>query len=118
MDKSIFVIDDDPGILEVLKIILEDKGYAVTTFKDGHNLHQAIVDNLPKLILLDIWMSGFDGRDIAKALRDDPKTKDIPIVMLSAHSNTGEIAESVDVNGFLQKPFDIDQLLKIVEQYV
>ena len=117
MTKKIFVADDDQGILEALRLMLEDEGYDVYTHGSG-----AIVDEikstLPDLILLDIWMSGQDGRQVAEALRRDELTFRIPIIMISAHKETGKIAESVGADDFICKPFDIDEFLTKIQRFV
>lgn len=72
---------------------------------------------LPSLLLLDIWMSGLDGRDICKELKSDDKTKKIPIIMISANKDTKQIALEAGADGFIAKPFEIDTLIETVERY-
>ncbi|MBI4067654.1 response regulator [Candidatus Gottesmanbacteria bacterium] len=118
MTKHILIIDDDLEILEVIKIVLEEKGYEVTTLSDGNSLTQKLQLNIPDLILLDIWMSGIDGPEIAKSLKSDEKTKKIPIIMISANNEGARLAKEVQAEEFLAKPFDIDDLLNIVNKYL
>jgi CheY-like chemotaxis protein len=114
--KKILVADDDPAILEVITLILEDEGYAVTTSANGETVEK-VQGELPDLILLDIWMSGMDGRDICKRLKAKPKTKHIPIVMISANKDAKAIALDAGANDFLAKPFEMTKLLAIVAKY-
>lgn len=114
-EKHILIIDDDLGISEVIKIILQDDGYKTTVINDGYNIVSVVGKLKPDLILLDIWMSGIDGRDIFKILRKEKNTSKIPVVLISALSNAVDIANEVGANGFLSKPFDISELLSIVE---
>lgn len=108
--KKILVVDDDPAILEVIALILEDEGYDVKTTVNGYT-EETVQDYAPDLILLDIWMSGVDGRKICKSLKANAATKDIPIVMISANKDTEKISKESGADGFLNKPFDIKDLL-------
>lgn len=117
MAKKILVADDDPAILHSVKMLLEDEGYDVETAV-GDRTAQAVTDHLPNLILLDIWMSGMDGRDICKRLKSQASTKDIPIIMISAHQDTEMIAREAGADDYVLKPFDIFKLLGKIEQYV
>lgn len=117
--KKIWVIDDDEGILEVVNIILTSAGYQVKTSLNGQ-CFQNINKNgdRPDLILLDVLLSGEDGRDICKRLKSQEKTKDIPIIMLSAHSSAAKIKDLCGAEAFLAKPFDVDELIDMVDEYV
>lgn len=114
--KKILVADDDPAILEVITLMLEDAGYEVATSVNGETVEE-MRGVLPDLILLDIWMSGMDGRDICKHLRAKKKTKHIPIVMISANRDAEAIALDAGANDFLAKPFEMNRLLSMVEKY-
>jgi CheY-like chemotaxis protein len=114
--KKILVADDDPAILEVITLMLEDAGYEVTTSVNGETAEK-VHGVLPDLILLDIWMSGMDGRDICKHLRANKKTMHIPIVMVSANRDAQAIALDAGANDFLAKPFEMNRLLAMVEKY-
>lgn len=115
--KKILVADDDPAILEVITLMLEDAGYEVANSVNGATVEK-VRGVLPDLILLDIWMSGVDGRDICKHLKAQQKTKQIPIIMISANRDTEAIAIDAGANDFLAKPFDMYRLLAMVEKYV
>lgn len=117
MNKTILVADDDPAILHAVKMLLEDEGYTVVT-TDGDKTAREVKRHLPDLILLDIWMSGMDGRDICKQLKAYESTKHIPIIMISARQDTEKIAKESGADDFLAKPFDIFNLLKKIEQYL
>jgi DNA-binding NtrC family response regulator len=77
MEKYIWVIDDDQGILDVVEIILQEAGYRVRKIEREEVLNEALNDELPQAILLDILISGLDGREVAKRLKSDVKTKHI-----------------------------------------
>lgn len=115
--QKILVVDDDEGIVEVVQIVLEGEGYAVQTSLDDTFIEH-LTDDLPDLILLDVLLSGTDGREICTRLKSNEATKYIPIVMLSAHSDTGKLADSSGADGFLEKPFDVDALIETVQHYI
>lgn len=115
--KKILVIDDDLAILEVIKIILEENGYAVTVHANGADAVAVAEKLLPEVILIDIWISGFDGKELTKELKENKKTKEIPVVMVSAKYDAEKVAKEAGADAFLPKPFDITDLLAIVERY-
>lgn len=118
MNNFVLVIDDDEGILEVVKIILEDRGYKVETVQDSSMITGVIDKKLPQLILLDIWMSGIDGQEITRTLKKDALTSHIPIILMSANQETEKIAKATGADGFITKPFDIDHLALLVKYYI
>ncbi|HVF69319.1 MAG TPA: response regulator [Xanthomonadales bacterium] len=115
--KKIMVADDDPGILDATKIMLEEAGYEVETTVDGAVVRD-VHEEYPDLILLDIWMSSMNGTDICKHLKSNKLTKHIPIIMFSANKDTEKIAKVAGADDFLAKPFQMEQLLVKVAEYV
>lgn len=115
--KKILIADDDPAILEALSMMLEDEGYEVLTTVDGATVGM-MFEEQPNLLLLDIWMSGQDGRDICKALKAQDTTRHIPVIMVSANRDTKEIAEKAGADDFITKPFDRDFLLAKIEEHL
>jgi DNA-binding response OmpR family regulator len=117
MKKKILVADDDAAIVDAIQLILEDADYTVETTLNGEDVLK-MEDNFPHLILLDIWMSGQDGRTICKYLKKQKLTRHIPIIMISANRDTSQIAKTAGADDFITKPFEIDELLKKVKKYV
>lgn len=117
MGKKILVADDDPAILDCLQIILEDAAYTVETSSNGETIPK-IEKFKPDLILLDVWMSGEDGRNICRKLKSKALTKNIPIIMISATSYIEESTRLAGAEDFLPKPFHMNDLLTKVEQYI
>lgn len=114
--KKILVADDDSDILEVINLILNVKGYDVKTEKNGENLLQ-MKEDLPDLLLLDIWMSGIDGRDICRKLREKMETRALPVIMLSANIDIKKMSDDCGATDYLAKPFDINDLVGIIEKH-
>jgi len=116
MKKIILVCDDDEGILEVVKIVLEDKGYNVVPLSDPEKVLTTIKKVHPNLILLDLWMPILNGDAITKMIKQDNDTRHIPVIIISANKDTATIAREIGANNFLSKPFNIDELEQIVEK--
>lgn len=116
--KHILVVDDDPDILVFLQVILEDEGYTVVTSEKGEYLEQLHNGGLPDLILLDMLLSGKDGREIVKYLKREPETSLIPVIMISAHPSAEKEALQAGADDFLAKPFNIDKLLAKITRHL
>ncbi|WP_316808445.1 PleD family two-component system response regulator [Pedobacter agri] len=112
--KKILIADDDEGIVDAVTMILEVMGYEVAYTYDGGAVIDAVKDR-PDLILLDIWMSGHDGRDICRQLKGDPQYQEIPILMISASRDIRQSALDAGANDFMEKPFEMDSLLDKVD---
>lgn len=109
-NRTIMIADDDPGIVDAVEIMLGFEGYDVITTLTGDKVLN-MESNYPNLLLLDVWMSGYDGRDICKALKQNHATKQIPVIMISASPELKKSATEAGADDFLEKPFDIDELL-------
>lgn len=108
--KKIMIADDDPGIVDAIEMLLEFEGYQVSSTVDGSTVLDMKTE-LPDLLLLDIWMSGEDGRDICKKLKQIEATKNIPVIMVSASKDVKESAFAAGADDFLAKPFEMNDLL-------
>jgi len=117
LEKVIMVADDDPAILDFVSIMLEFAGYRVTTTANGLTVLN-IDGRLPDLLLLDIWMSGVDGRDICKQLKQKSGTSKLPVIMISASKDIETSAREAGADDFLAKPFEMDELLSKIKQLV
>lgn len=113
MQGKILVVDDDEAILESIMIVLQEEGYTVTTTTDPFSVDE-IEKIAPDLIILDIFLSGKDGRDTARQLKEDKRTRHIPIIMISALPSAEKSAQESGAAVFLPKPFDIYNLLDLV----
>lgn len=115
--KKIAIVDDDPDILDAIQFVLEDAGYDVIASQKGE-----FAENLPKqkclpdLLILDMLLSGKDGREICQKLKSEKVTQNLPILMISAHPSASETVIKVGADDFLPKPFDIDTLLEKVKR--
>ena len=114
--KKILVIDDNAGILFVMKQALALKGYEVHTSETFTGV-AGILDVAPDLIYLDISLVGQDGREISQEIKHDERTKDIPIIILTAYPNANELAKEARADSYLPKPFDLKDLWAITKKY-
>lgn len=117
LKNKVLVCDDDEGISEVIKIILNQAGYIVSSISNGKSIQKKVKEFSPNLILLDIWMPGIDGKQATKLLKRNKTTKNIPIIMISALNSTESNAHACGADDFLLKPFDMNILLSKVKKY-
>ncbi|MDQ3099547.1 MAG: response regulator [bacterium] len=116
--KHVLICEDDSGILDVVSIVLESKGYFVTAMAESTNIISIIKDTCPDIILLDLWIAGKQGDEITRELKSSADTKDIPIIIFSANKDTAMIAQRAGADAFLAKPFEILDLENMVEKYI
>lgn len=117
--KKILVADDDQSILDVLGIILSEMGgYETVLVNDATNLANRVAGLMPDLVLLDLSMSGFDGKEICEELKQNTVTSSIPVLIFSANRDIQIIAQESGADGFLEKPFEMPALLEKVEALI
>lgn len=111
MQKDILIIDDDITICEILDTLLKDEGYNTKPLHSGDNLDTTLKTFHPDLIILDYLLPGKNGAELTKHLRRKSSTKNTPIIMIAANSHYKTAAKNSGVNLFLNKPFDIYELM-------
>jgi CheY-like chemotaxis protein len=117
MHKRILVVEDDASIGEMLQLMLEDAGYAVDLQGDGHGVQQ-MQEPFPELLFLDIRLSGMDARALCRQLKQQEATHHIPIILLSAQSDMQRMVKDAGADGFLAKPFAMEEMLTLVAHYL
>ncbi len=117
MAQIICIIEDDEGIQDVLKIILNRAGYETEIFFNGKAIFE---DNYttPDLFLIDKQLSGEDGLTICKHLKGDRDTKSIPVVLMSAYPNIKEFSILAGANDCIEKPFKVETLLSTIKKHI
>lgn len=114
--KKIYVAEDDPDILFSLSAMLEDAGYQVRSSTCG----AAVVNgnfSLVDLFILDKQMPDMDGLDVCRHLRSQSTTRDIPVILISAHPKCASDALKAGANDYIEKPFEMHYLLNVVSKY-
>ncbi len=119
MPKTILVIDDEPDFLDVMKDLLGSTGYNVLTAEDGRTGVETVNRFMPHLVFLDIAMPGMDGFDVLFELKRNAKTLPVPVVMLTAKSETRSImkAQEMRASDYVTKPFDGNELIGLIKKY-
>ncbi len=113
---KVLVIDDEPPIRLLCRVNLEAEGMEVLEAPDGPSGVAAAREQAPDVILLDVMMPGLDGWRVAEALLDDPATRDVPIIFLTARAEFRDRARGLDIGGvdYVTKPFNPLELAPLV----
>jgi CheY-like chemotaxis protein len=114
-DKGhILLVEDEPGVMESMTLLLELEGYQISQAFDGYQGLQKLTDSHPDLILTDYMMPCMDGLEMIRRIRSNPQQADTPIIFISAVlSPETEVKELVDM--YLHKPVRVDQLVEVIE---
>jgi CheY-like chemotaxis protein len=115
--KKILITDDDEGVRDIFKLIFERAGYDVNIYEEAVSILKNDFTN-PDLFLLDRQLSGQDGLKVCKFLKSQPATKHIPVIIVSATPGIGELAQQAGADDFIEKPFQIKDLLEVVEKWI
>lgn len=110
-NKRILVVDDDRGIGQMLKMVLERNGYDVLVSQKPEETEGNIIAHDIDLVLLDLLLSGSNGLDVCTRLRRDETTKHVTILMMSALHDAEKRCKAAGANNFFPKPFEINELL-------
>ncbi len=115
--KRIIVAEDDPGMQDALRVIFKRGGYDVVIENDGERL---LSDELgiPDLYILDKQLSGVDGLDICRFLKNKPSTSQVPVIMLSADPHIEALSRQAGADNYLGKPFRLRSLLEMVSSHL
>lgn len=116
MNKKILIADDDADLLEALTMLFRLEGYTVSSSLTGWSIRD-IRKHSPALILLDVLLSGQDGRAICREIKSHEDTQKIPVILISSGWDLQESVKDSCADAFREKPFDIPELLQLVKQY-
>jgi DNA-binding NtrC family response regulator len=114
MEKRILICDDDADILSICTYILEEQGWEVHTRTHCNNILDVIGDIKPQVILMDNWIPETGGIKATQAIKAVDEFKNIPVVYFSANNDIKSLAEQAGADTFLAKPFDIDELERVI----
>lgn len=115
--KTVFVVEDDTSIAELIAYALRGGGFAVQTFGGGEQLLDTLADTLPDLVLLDIMLPGLDGLSVLRRLRTSARTAALPVILLTAKSSEYDKVVGLDsgADDYIAKPFGVMELLARVK---
>jgi DNA-binding response OmpR family regulator len=116
--NRILVVDDDPDISMMLKLMLEYKGYSVTIVEKANEAVNKLRESFFNMTIIDMLLSGVSGTDICREIRQEPEISDCPVLMISAHPNAKEICLEAGADDFIAKPFDMSHILTKVNSLI
>lgn len=111
---KILVADDDPLVVDLIKTLLEGEGYSVLSASNGQEAVSEAALHHPDVVLIDVTMPVMDGVTACRELRKNPQTSQTPVVVMSAGENYSRRIKEIGANGFIAKPFNIDDLLALL----
>jgi twitching motility two-component system response regulator PilG len=116
-NNRILIVEDEESLLKLESILLTSRGYHVRGVTDGASALNEIAENRPDLVLLDIMMPGIDGFEVCRRIKEDPMTKSIPVVMLTAKKSSMDQARGVQVgaDAYITKPFKSVKIIEVIE---
>jgi two-component system phosphate regulon response regulator PhoB len=116
--KVVLVVDDEADVLELVKYNLEKNGYRVITAVTGEEAVKKVTSALPNLVVLDLMLPGIDGLEVCKQLKSNPKTENIPVVMLTAKGEESDVVVGLEVGAddYITKPFSPKVLIARVRR--
>jgi len=108
----VLVADDDPDILDLVRYRLERSGYEVATARDGLEAVRLAGELAPSLAVLDVMMPSLNGFEVTRRLREDPATREIPVILLTARAQESDVQEGFDpgADDYIRKPFSPREL--------
>ena len=117
-EMKILVIDDDPDICTMIKMVLDYHGYTAMDADTEEKANSILGSNEINLIIMDMLLSGVDGSDICRRLKQNPRTASIPVLMFSAHPNAKKICIAAGADDFISKPFEMIELLEKITSHI
>ena len=115
--NRILVVEDEESLLKLESILFTSKGYAVTGVRDGKSALDAIAADRPDLVVLDVMLPGLDGFEVCRAIKENPVTSSIPVVMLTAKKSSNDLERGrlAGADAYLTKPFKSVKVLEVIE---
>lgn len=118
LDKGlILLVDDEPGLIAALAMLLEEEGYRVITAQHGGEALERLREQRPDLVITDYMMPYLNGLELSRRLRAEPEWRAIPILLMSA-ALPGEVDSREYADAYLPKPTDLMELFEVVERLV
>lgn len=118
--KKVLIVEDEESLLKLESILLTSKGYDVRGVSNGQEALDAIAEEKPDLVLLDIMLPEIDGFEVCQRIKDDPETKEIPVIMLTAKKSREDMArgEKVGADWYITKPFKSVMVIETIQRFL
>lgn len=117
-NTNILVVDDDPDIGGMLKMMLEYKGYEVTLISNAAKTEEHLRNQLTDIVILDMLIAGTNGTDVCRSIKSNPLSARVPVLMISALPDARKTCIDAGANDFISKPFEMQDLLAKVSYLV
>jgi DNA-binding response OmpR family regulator len=114
-ELDVLLVDDDKDICIMVQTVLKFAGYQVQSCSNPDQVQQIIHTSTPRLLLMDLSLSGTDGRDVCRRVKADPLSSHVRIIMMSAHSDAGKSCLEAGADDFVAKPFDMNYFISKVK---
>lgn len=116
--RKILVVEDEVSLLKLESILLTTRGYKVIGVTDGLKALEAIKNDMPDLVLLDIMIPGIDGFEVCRRIKADPETACLPVVMLTAKKSSADQVRGSEAgaDAYITKPFKSGKIIEVVEE--
>jgi DNA-binding response OmpR family regulator len=114
--KRILVVDDEPDVRELVVYRMQRSGYEVIAAKNGEEAFELACTEVPDLVVADVMMPRLNGYELTRKLRDDERTRSIPVILLTSRSQEADVSQGFDAGAddYLKKPFNPDELVQRV----
>lgn len=118
--KKILVVEDEESLLKLESILLTSKGYEVQGVTTGQAALDAIAEEKPDLVLLDIMLPEMDGFEVCRRIKENPQTNDLPVVMLTAKKSREDMArgQQVGADWYITKPFKSVNVIETIQRFL
>ena len=118
--KKILIVEDEESLLKLESILLTSKGYDVRGVANGQEALDAIQEERPDLVLLDIMLPEIDGFEVCQRIKSNPETQDLPVIMLTAKKSREDMArgEKVGADWYITKPFKSAMVIETIQRFL
>lgn len=116
--KKILLIEDDQDIVDLTIMLLEREGYEVQSFTNFLGYESVVNEYCPDLVLLDLNLHGYHGKEICKYIKHQDDLKQIKVILMSANIDIEAVKEEVAADAFISKPFNIKDFLQKIRMYI
>lgn len=120
MKRKILIVEDEESLLKLESILLTSKGYEVRGVTNGQAALDAIAEELPDLVLLDIMLPEIDGFEVCRRIKSNNETKHLPVIMLTAKKSREDMArgEKVGADWYITKPFKSAMVIETIQRFL
>jgi DNA-binding response OmpR family regulator len=116
--KKVLIIDDDPDVRTVMDVLMKKQGYGVETAFNREDALDKLEHFQPSVILLDVLLSGTDGRQLCREIKSADKTRHVPVIMVSAHPGAADNIGNYGADDFISKPINTETLLEKMDKLI